>query len=187
MEHAKKKTNLKLKMNKKTILALISSAFLLIAATVILVSCDWFNTEEPIDVQVHNALQEVLNVALSGDENTDGFLTETESRNGFEVLSCEETDIGVSVTVKVYSPDLYAVAKEIDEHYIFETEEELQNAIIEGIGKAQIIEQEITMEFIKTEAGYEPVITMEFIDAYYGGVIKLIDDALSKMEAEETR
>ena len=79
---------------------------------------------------------------------------------------------------------MYTVAKNIDENYTFETEEELKNAIIDSIGKAQIVEQEITMEFIKTEAGYEPVITMEFIDAYYGGVIKLLDEKLAELNEE---
>lgn len=181
MEKQKNETKFQLKMNKKTIIAMVASAILLISVTVILVSCDWFNTEEPIDVQVEKALQEVLNVAMSGDENSDGLLTETESRNGFEVLSCEKTDIGVSVTIKVYSPDLYTVAKEIDENYTFETKEELKVVLVEAINKAQIVEQVVTIEFEKTEDGYRPLLTEEFFDAYYGGVLKL----LSEMMAEQ--
>ena len=97
----------------------------LIIEAVTMVGCSCSGNNEPIDVQVQNALQEVLNVAISGEEDTEELLSEIESRNGFEVLSCEKTDIGVSVTIKVYSPDLYTVAKEIDENYTFETKEEL--------------------------------------------------------------
>ena len=182
MEKQKNETKFKLKMNKKTIIALIASAFLLITTTIILVSCDWFNTEEPIEVQVEKALQEVLDVAMSGDENSDGLLTETESRNGFEVLSCEKTDIGVSVTIKVYSPDLYTVAKEIDANYTFETKEELKVVLVEAINKAQIVEQVVTIEFEKTEDGYMPLLTEEFFNAYYGGVLKLLSEMMAEQE-----
>lgn len=182
MEKQKNETKFQLKMNKKTIVVLIASALLLITTTIILVSCDWFNTEEPIEVQVEKALQEVLNVAMSGDENSDGLLTETESRNGFEVLSCEKTDIGVSVKIKVFAPDLYTIAKEIDANYIFDTKEELKNAVMEAIKKAPIIEQEVTIEFEKTEDGYIPLLTEEFFDAYYGGVLKLLSELITEQE-----
>lgn len=187
MENAKNETKFQFKMNKKNIVVLIASAILLITTTVILVSCDWFNTEAPIDVQVQNALQEVLTAAMSGDEEPEGLLVESESRSGFKVLSCTETDTGVIVTFLVHAPDLYTVAKDIDENYTFETEEELQNAVIDAISKAEIIEQEVTIEFIKTGDGYEPILTTEFIDAYYGGVLRMLNEALNNMgeEAEQ--
>ena len=185
MKNEKTKTKLQLKMNKKTILALIASAFLLIVLTVILVSCNWFNKETPIDVQVHNALQEVLDVAMSGDEEPEGLLVESEARSGFKVLSCTETDAGVIVTFLVHAPDLYTVAKDIDENYTFETEEELKSALIDAIGKAQIVEQEVTIEFEKTDDGYEPILSIEFIDAYYGGILKLYNEKLTEKNQEE--
>ena len=43
------------------------------------------------------------------------------------------------------------------------------------------------MEFQATENGYEPILTMEFFDAYYGGVLKLLDEALSKNNEEATQ
>lgn len=169
-------------MKKSVLIAIIATV--VVFATAVLVGCTWFNKDEPIDVQVQNALNDVLNDAMSEDEEPDELLAETESRSGYEVLSYTETETGVLVTFLVHAPDLYTVAKEIDENYEFETEEELKAAVIDAVGKAQIVEQEITMEFRKTDDGYEPILTMEFIDAYYGGVLKLLDEALGNMDEE---
>lgn len=169
-------------MKKSVLIAIIATVVVLV--TVVCICCIWLKKEEPIDVQVQNALNDVLNDAMPEDEEPDEILAETESRSGYEVLSYTETEIGVLVTFLVYAPDLYTVAKEIDENYEFETEEELKAAVIDAIGKAQLIEQEMTIEFIKTDDGYEPILTMEFIDAYYGGVLKLLDEALDKMNEE---
>ena len=178
----------KVKDMKKKIIKQIVVALMLVGV-IVLVSCGFkgCDTEEPVDVQVYKALDDVVSSAIESDENPDQLLTATESRNGYEVLSYTETETGVLVTFLVYAPDLYTVAKEIDENYQFETEEELKSAVIDAVGKAQIVEQEITMEFRKTDDGYEPILTMEFIDAYYGGVIKLLDEALSKLDEEEAQ
>ena len=156
----------------------------LIVEAVTMVGCSCSGNNEPIDVQVQNALQDVLNVAMSEDEEPDELLVETESRSGYEVLSYTETESGVIVTFLVHAPDLYTVAKEIDENYEFETEEERQSAVIDAVGRAEIIEQEVTLTFVKTDKGYEPILTEEFFDAYYGGILKLFSEAIDKMTQE---
>ena len=149
----------------------------------------WFNKDEPaeakVEVQVQNALQNVLDAAISADENPDALLTESESRSGFEVLSCTETNTGAIVTFLVHAPDLYTVAKNIDENYTFETEEELRAALIDAVNKAQVVNKEVTIEFEKTDDGYEPILSIEFIDAYYGGILKLYNEKLTTQNQKE--
>lgn len=185
LKNAAKFQQNQLKKNKKTILALIISAILLISVTVILVSRSWFNTEEPLDTQVQKALQYMLEDAMSVGDESDELLTKTEERSGYKVISCTETETGVVATFLVYAPDLYTVAKDIDENYTFDTEEELQNAVVEAIGKAEIVEQKITIEFVKADNGYEPLLTMEFIDAYYGGILKLYNEKITEKNQKE--
>ena len=184
MKNVENQEKQRVKINKRTALMLSIVTSLLIVVTIILAGCKWLKKDEPIEDQLRETLQAVLVDAMSENEESSELLTETESRSGYEIISHSETESGATVTVRVYSPDLYSVAKELDENCVFDTEEELQNAVIEAIGKADIVEQEVTIEYIKTENGYEPILTIEFFDAYYGGVIKLLDEALSKMNEE---
>lgn len=181
----------KQKFKRKTACVIVAAVTTLVVAAFVLVGCSLFNKDEPIEeqipdieTQVQKSLKDVFDSVISGDTEPNELLAETEYRNGFEVLSYSETETGVLVRFRVYSPDLYTVAKEIDENIVFDTEEELRAAVIDAVSKAEIIEQEIEVEFIKTDEGYEPVLTMEFFDAYYGGILKLLDDALAKMKED---
>ncbi|MBE6699325.1 MAG: hypothetical protein E7584_03675 [Ruminococcaceae bacterium] len=153
---------------------------------------DWLaNTnakdEKPIEEQAKEALQSVIDEAVFADENPNEVLSQTEERNGFEILSFSETETGGVARVRIYAPDLYTMAKELDEKNEYVTEEELKNAIVDAIDKAELVEREVILEFQATENGYEPILTMEFFDAYYGGVLKLLDEALSKNNEEATQ
>ena len=141
--------------------------------------------EKPVEEQAKEALESVMDSAILADEEPDELLVATESRSGYEVLSYSETDTGVIVTFLVHAPDLYTVTKDIDENYTFEAEEELKNALIDAIGKAEIVEQEVTIEFEKTDDGYEPILSIEFIDAYYGGILKLYNEKLTEKNQKE--
>lgn len=141
-------------------------------------------SNQPIKVQAQNSLQTILDASVEEDEEPDELLTQAESRSGFEVLSCEETETGAVATIRVYAPNLYAIAKELDENNTFDSEEELRQAVIEAVGKAEIVEQEIPLQYVMTENGLEPVLSMEFIDAYYGGIFKLLAETLNKKNDE---
>ena len=80
---------------------------------------------------------------------------------------------------------MYTVAKNIDENLEFEKNHELRKAVIEAIAQAELVEREITVECRKTENGYEPVMSMEFFDAYYGGVLKLLNERLTNPQEKE--
>lgn len=182
----------KQKFKRKTACVIVAAVTTLVVAAFVLVGCSLFNKDEPIEeqipdieTQVYGALNDALNEAMSDDESSDELLTGTDNRNGFEVISYRETETGVVATLRVYAPDLCTVVEEIDENYVFETEEELRKVLIEAIEKADIVEQEVTIEFEKTEFGYEPIITIELIDAYYGGILKFYNETITNMQKED--
>ncbi len=172
---------------------LITIAVLAIVVALVLVCApyvkDWWSNinakdEKPVEEQAREALQSVIDEAVLADEEPNEVLSQTEERNGFEILSFNETETGGVATVRIYAPDLYTLAKELDENNEYATEEEIKNAIVNAIGKAELVEREVTLEFRATEDGYEPILTLEFIDGYYGGALKLLDEALSKNNEE---
>lgn len=170
---------------KKSVLIKRMVLALMLVSILALVSCGFkgCNKDEPLDIQaVEQVLEEVMYEIALEDSEPNEVLIATESRCGFEVVSYSSTESGVIVTFLVYAPDLYTVAKEIDENYVFETKEELIVVLVEAIGKASIVEQEITIEFEKTEDGYVPLLTEEFFDAYYGGVLKLLNELMLEQE-----
>ncbi len=128
-----------------------------------------------IDTSLHIAL-DILEQDTANDPT---FLTAVDSKNGYEVLSFKQTGTDATAVVKVYSPDLYSIAKKLDSDGITRTEEELLEAIANEVANAQIVESEIELEFTVTADGCVPVLTSEFLDALYGEVFRLYDDMLS--------
>ena len=133
-----------------------------------------------LDIQkVESSLHSALGVMEQGTEDDPAFLTAVESRNGYEVLSFEQNGTSATAVIKVFSPDLYSIAKKLDSDGITRTEEELFVAIANEVANAQIVESEIELEFTVTAGGCIPVLTSEFLDALYGGVFRLYDDMLN--------
>lgn len=128
------------------------------------------------------ALDNILSVLEEEPEDATeeipDFLVETEERNGYEILSFEETETGAIATLRVYAPDLYGIAKELDQT-TYTDEAELLAAINAAVKDAELVEKQITLEFEKTDDGYVPIITSEFLDALYGGVFRLYDDLIN--------
>ena len=185
------------KIKRKTVWMILSAITILVLAASVLVGCSYFNKDEPIEdqlpedilseikgmeTQLQGSLQDVLDVAMSGDAEPNELLSETEYRNGFKVLSHSETETGVLVTFLVHAPDLYTVVKEIDENNVFENDDELRIALIDAVKKAPIVEQEVTIEFALVDGEYIPMLNYEFFDAYFGGIFKLLNESLGDME-----
>ena len=174
------------KVMKNKVIIKQSVLALMLICVLAFVSCSFkgCNQDEPIEIPLDQVLQAVLNDTISDDAETDELLKATDSKSGFELISYIETETGVLVTFLVHAPDLYTVIKEIDENFVFETEEELKNALIEAIGKAQIVEREITVEFSLVDGEYVPMLSYEFFDAYYGGVFQLLNESFGDVNEE---
>ncbi|MBE6639495.1 MAG: hypothetical protein E7616_08640 [Ruminococcaceae bacterium] len=125
------------------------------------------------------SLNGIMNSMQEEQEDTPAFIVELEKRNKITVEEFTENEEGAAVTVTVKSPDLYGIAKKIDQNNEDRSKEELLALIDEELKKADIIEKTLVLEYVKTDNGYVPIITSEFLDAYYGGVFRLYDDLIS--------
>ena len=135
-----------------------------------------------VTVEAKEELDEILTVLTvpqEGEtEQEPDFIAEADKLNGYEIVSLKITNKRAIAVLRVYAPDLYSIAKELDKN-TYDNEEELIAAINEAVKDAEIVEKEITLDFTETEDGYVPVITSEFLDALYGGVFRLYDELLS--------
>lgn len=135
-----------------------------------------------------NVLDEVLEAPIL-EVNTEGietpaFLYSIESRNGYEILSFEKTETGAVATIRVFAPDVYGVAKNLDSSHTYTDANILMDALNNALKTAPIVEKQVVIEYILTDEGYAPILTAEFLDAYYGGIYHLRDEAIANEAAE---
>ena len=180
-------------MQKKWLIIMITAAILLATLVVVLLLFILPSEENALPTEtipaetlpplstekIKSSLDTALSVLEEGSENDPAFLRSVDEKNGYEVLSFEQTESETTAIVKVFSPDLYSIAKKLDSDGITRTEEELSQAILSEIATAPLIESQIEIELTLTEDGYIPVLTSEFLDALYGGVFRLYDDMLT--------
>ena len=112
------------------------------------------------------------------------FLYSIESRNGYEILSFVKTKAGAVATLRVFAPDVYGIAKNLDANSVYSDSNALADALDNALKTAPIVEKQVIIEYILTEEGYEPILTVEFLDAYYGGIYQLRDEAIANAAAE---
>ena len=175
-------------MDKKRSFVFAGIAVVIVAITIVLVVA--LIPQTPKDevippssgdaaVQSLNQVLEFPKTVIPGEE-TPQILTLIEDRNGYALLSFEiEGDIAIG-TFKVYCPDVYSVAKKIDSTMTNATKSELNAEILKELTNAQIIEKEISLEFEIIDGEYHPLLTTDFLDAYYGGVYQLREEILGE-------
>lgn len=167
-------------MRKRKVLIMVAIVAV-IAVVAIIVVIVVTNRQSPEDkaLEVLNDILELPKTIVDNEE-TPPMILLVEERNGYELLSLEidgDTAVG---KFKVYSPDVYSVAKEVDSTKVFFEQDELLNAVIEKIKLAPIAEKEIDLLFIIVDGRYVPQLTSEFLDAYYGGVYRLREELLQR-------
>ena len=135
-----------------------------------------------------NVLEQVLEAPIievdSEGIETPTFLYLIESRNGYEILSFEKTQTGAVATMRVFAPDVYGVAKNLDSSNTYTNTNVLMDALDNSLKTAPIVEKQVVVEYILTDQGYAPILTVEFLDAYYGGIYQLRDEAIANAAAE---
>ena len=115
---------------------------------------------------------------------TPEFLSVIEERNGYEVISFKKTASGATATLRVYAPNVYSVAKNLDANNTFQSENSLLDSLESAIKAAPLVEKKIVLDYERTEGGYSPILTEDFRDAYYGGIYQLRDEAIKDVVAE---
>lgn len=134
--------------------------------------------------------QQQLELALAAadtasDENSPAFLKELDNRNGYEILTLSKSEEIYLATVCVYAPDVYAVARKLDNESGELTQGELAEQILNEIKSCELVEKEVQLVYRLQDGQYVPVLTEEFVDAYYGGVLRLYEDALEQLTGME--
>jgi len=117
-------------------------------------------------------LLSTLAAAEDDTEQTPGYILEMDARRTVKVLSFQQVaNDHVDAVVSVASPDLYGVIKALESES-FESEEDIDAALTEGVKAAELISKEVTLAFYWDEE-WEPSLTDEFMDACYGGILTL--------------
>lgn len=133
-----------------------------------------------------SAVDDLLEIqTINFDESAPEMLKIVDEENGYEMIEFEKTETGAEAVFRVYSLDLYTVAKNVDAKYSGEDQAEVERMIEEELENAELIEKQITVNFIKTDSGYYPRLTEEFIDAYYGGGYRLYQELMQSTVQEE--
>ena len=122
----------------------------------------------------------------ASDESSPAFLKELDNRNGYEILTLSKSEEIYLATVCVYAPDVYAVARKLDNESGELTQEELAEQILNEIKSCELVEKEVQLLYRLQDGQYVPVLTEEFVDAYYGGVLRLYEDALEQLTGMES-
>lgn len=142
-----------------------------------------YSTESAENVLEQVLEDPILEVDTEGIE-TPAFLYSIESRNGYEILSFEKTQTGAVATMRVFAPDVYGVAKNLDSSNTYTDANTLMDALDSALKTAPIVEKQVVVEYILTDNGYAPILTAEFLDAYYGGIYQLRDEVIANAAVE---
>ena len=176
-------------MKKKTWWIVGIAALLVVILAVVLVIIAvggkrvYSDSEKAEVVENLDDLFEFSKTVIPGEE-TPPVVSAIESLNGYELISMEDDGELTVATFRVYGPDIYSVAKELDSESETWSEADLSGRFLEKIAEAPIVETEVrlTVEIVGGE--YKPLLTSEFLDAYYGGIYRLREEVLSNFGKE---
>lgn len=140
--------------------------------------------QEQIELSVQ-MLQNLLRDTLAEEEEeTDqvpNYLIEMDARRTVQVLSYAQlSESHAEVKVTVSAPDLYSVIKKL-ENETFTSEAEMDAALTEGVKAVAPITKELTLNaYLDGEWSF--VLTEEFMDACYGGILTLRQEYYDAVE-----
>lgn len=171
---------------------------LLFVLSTMLILCSCHESNDPVisnssqgtAVKPKAASKEVLKESLNTsiglaaivDPATDPeYLTKTEELNSFEIISFTADGELADAVVKVSAPDLYSTVKKIEAMEDKSTAEK-EAMLPAELAKAQITVTELEMQFELINGEWKPVITDEFLDAYYGGIGRLRSEYFAQIE-----
>lgn len=180
MKNKNKETPIK---KNKAILIISVLSTILIAIIAVIVFFILGNSKPDLEKQTKKSLENALAIStIIPDEATPEWILQVEKKNKYELISIEDKKTYAVGTFLVSSPDLYSVAKKVDE--INPESSKLEETVSEELKKASIVKTEVTLIFKKTEEGLSPILTSDFLDAYYGGAYRLYEEHLQFLAKE---
>ena len=175
------KENAKKPINKKKIAIIsvsLACVLLLAVGVVVLVTSLSRPTAHKVAM---SALETVLaDASIQTSVKEPEIVTVMDERHGYELISFAKKNKSEAVALlRVYAPDLYGCVKDLPEDW--SSEEEMGKEITRCVSEAAIVEKEVELVFVKNGDDYQPVLTEEFVDAYYGGVLRLKQEYLLEL------
>ena len=165
-----------------TIAACCTTTICLLLWVVCSGSLKFSNDKSSVEV-AESAMEQILEAPILAVDaegaETPEFLRTIESRNGYEILSFEKTQTGAVATMRVFAPDVYTVAQKLDSSNTYTDANALMDELDYALKIAPIVEKQVMIEYFITDEGYTPVLTAEFLDAYYGGIYQLRDEKIA--------
>ena len=130
--------------------------------------------------------QQVLDTTMASakeeGEELPEYLTELERRTSWTVLSAVDAHDGTGeVTVKVSAPDLYSVIKALEKQ-AFPSTQAMDAAVTEALCSAPLRERELVLDFVMDGPRWEALLSAEFTDACYGGLLTYREELYASME-----
>ena len=125
------------------------------------------------EFQLQEGFSLAIDAAVATVDDPTGLVGEFEKRSTFTLQSYEETEGGVLATYTVKAPDMSAIAQRA-ENGEFADVEALKAAVLAERETAGTVEVEVTMKFDQNGPLYTPVLTEEFLDAYFGGAFDAV-------------
>lgn len=172
------------KLSKKMIIIIAVAAAAVAVITTVLVIILTAPKELSNEVLKSSIDDRIASVQLPCEE-APSYITVMEEMTGVTVLSFEREDDIATALVRIKAPDLYTATKSLEESGELDPET-IDAALAELLRKADMVETELSMTFYLTDDGeWKPVITEEFLDAYYGGIIRLRDEAYNEAFKEK--
>lgn len=157
-------------------------------ALVVFLGCGFllfnFLKEDKITI-AKTAIDKALNTVSTEIEDINSmpqYLSDMKEKCKYEVLSAREEDDMIIASISVSSPNLYDIVKNLDSSYLdYPDTEDMDKILSEEIKNAKTITTELEVTLLKTADGYEALLTDEFANAYYGGILQLRQEYIDSL------
>lgn len=154
-----------------------------VACLLVLAGCSNKTDKKALTENLTQTLKNAANI-YDGEKEPD-FISFMEGKSSYEIISMDKDGELITAKVKVKSLDLYTVIKNFDGQGQNMSGSEMDRLIIEELKSAQMLETEHELQFELVNGKYQPVLTESFLDAYYGGIIRLRQEQLQAIVGEE--
>ncbi len=167
---------------KKAIVISICIAVLLSTIIVLIFVCAPSNSGEKEAIRSLRQTLQMPSTLVEGEE-TPLVITYIEKRSNYKFISFKKNKDGTATAkVRVTAPNLYEAVKIVEENTDTFSETEIQNRLVEAMQQLPAIQKTVTLVFVKEQGVLQPELTSEFLDVYYGGIIRLREELLNKQE-----
>ena len=160
-----------------TAAAAVAVTVIAVITVIILVNSPKKATKEILEASV----DECIEFVKLPDEKAPNYIGVLEERVSVTVKEFTSDGDTATATVTVTAPDLYTTVMELNSRKDV-TVDEIDRLLSEMLAKAEMLKTELTLDFyLDGDGEWTPFLTEEFLDAYYGGFLRLRDEAYNEV------